>query len=102
MFVVKINYLVELAEIDKYVQSHRDFLDLHYQSGLFLASGPMMPRTGGIIIALGNDRDKLEQTLEDDPYNQAGIVNYEILEFTAVKSHPELKTLIRSAGDVNL
>lgn len=94
MFVVKINYQAPIEEIDKYVQSHRDFLDLYYQKGLFLASGPMQPRTGGIIIALGNDKAQLEAVLKEDPYNQADLVSYEIMPFTAVKYRDEIKPLI--------
>lgn len=102
MFIIKINYLAELSEIDRYVQAHRDFLDMHYQSGLFLASGPTIPRTGGIIVALGHDKKKLQTILLEDPYHQAGVASYEIIEFTAVKCHEEIKTLIRNASDVDL
>lgn len=102
MFIVKITYLVELSEIEKYTQSHRDYLDMHYQSGQFLASGPMKPRTGGIIVAVGNDKSKLESILERDPFKLAGVASYEIIEFTAVKSLEEIKPLIRNAEHANL
>ena len=102
MFIIKITYTAELSEVDRYVKSHRDFLDMHYQSGMFLASGPMNPRTGGIIVALGSDKSQIEQILADDPYKQAGVAEYEIIEFTAVKSLPEIKQLIRNVGDANI
>ena len=102
MFIIKINFTVELAEVDKYVKSHRDYLDMHYKSGLFLASGPMTPRTGGIIVALGSDKAQIENALVDDPYQKAGIANYEIMEFTAVKCVPEIKQLIRNFGDADI
>lgn len=94
MFVVKITYLVALDEIDKYVQSHRDFLDEYYKKGLFLVSGPMNPRVGGIIVANGKDKDALMAVLENDPYNKAGIANYEVIEFSAVKYQNEVKAYI--------
>ncbi len=102
MFIVHITYLTELEEIEKYTQAHRDFLDMHYQSGQFLASGPKIPRTGGIIVAVGNDKKKLESILEQDPFNTAGVASYEIIEFTAVKSLDEIKLLIRNADNANL
>lgn len=94
MFVVKITYLVELDEVDRYVKSHRDFLDIYYKKGLFLASGPMNPRNGGIILAGGHDKAQLEAIFKEDPYNQAGIARYEIMEFMAVKYQDELKSFI--------
>tara|TARA_B110000879_G_C11146844_1_gene502826 strand:+ start:1347 stop:1655 length:309 start_codon:yes stop_codon:yes gene_type:complete len=102
MFIVHITYLTDLTEIDKYTQAHRDFLDMHYQSGQFLASGPRKPRTGGIIIAVGNDKIKLESILKHDPFNKAGVASYEIIEFTAIKSLDEIKLLIRNADNANL
>ncbi len=102
MFVIKIDYLVELTEVDKYVQAHRDFLDMHYRSGQFLASGPMKPRVGGIIVALGSDKEKIEDILRQDPFHQAGIASYDIIEFSAVKSLPEIKNLIRNNSHANL
>ena len=102
MFVVTITYLAELSEIDKYTQAHRDFLDMHYQSGQFLASGPMKPRTGGVIVAVGNYKAKLEGILAQDPFNIAGVVKYDIVEFTAVKSLDVIKSLIRNADNANL
>ena len=91
MFIIKINYLVELAEIDKYLPAHRDFLDMHYQSGQFLASGPMIPRVGGIIVALGSDREHLEQILKEDPYQKAGVADYDIIfQFYSLRHFPLL------------
>lgn len=102
MFVIHINYLVELEEVEKYTQAHRDFLDMHYQSGQFLASGPRVPRTGGIIVAVGNDKAKLKAILEQDPFSQAGVASYEIIEFSPVKSLEAIKQLIRDAEHANL
>lgn len=94
MFVVKLTYLVDAEEVAKYVKSHRDFLDIYYKKGLFLASGPMIPKTGGIIVVGGHDKDALETILKEDPYNQAGIASYEIMEFSAVKFQNEVKAFV--------
>lgn len=94
MFVVKLTYIVEQDEVEKYVKSHRDFLDIFYKKGLFIASGPMSPRTGGIIVVGGHDKSGLEKILADDPYHQAGIASYEIIEFTAVKHQDEVKAFV--------
>ena len=94
MFIIKITYTAPLSEIDKYLQAHREFLDYYYKNGLLLASGPMKPRKGGIIIALTQDKPYIESILQQDPYHLAQLATYELIEFTPVKHCPELKELI--------
>ncbi|AUH71192.1 YciI family protein [Legionella sainthelensi] len=95
MFVIQLTYLVPLNEVDKYLQSHREFLDYYYKQGLLVASGPMKPRTGGIIIAATNDRADLESVFKNDPYYLAEIAEYQFIEFTPVNHRAELKELIQ-------
>ena len=95
MYIVKLTYIAPLSEVDKYQKAHREFLEYHYKQGLFLASGPMVPREGGILIALGDDKEQLEAVLLQDPYHMAEITTYEIIEFTPVKCREEIKGLIK-------
>lgn len=95
MFVILLSYQVPLTEVDKYLNAHREYLDYHYAQGLFVASGPMKPRTdGGVIIAATKDRAYLEKVLEQDPYHLAEIAKYTLHEFTPVKHCDALKNLI--------
>ncbi|CDZ76277.1 YCII-related domain protein [Legionella massiliensis] len=95
MFIVQLTYKTPISEVDKYLQAHREFLEYHYKQGLFLASGPMKPRTGGILIAATSDRDYLESVLKNDPYHLAEIADYQLIEFTPVKHCDELKDIIQ-------
>ncbi|MFI4962395.1 MAG: YciI family protein [Legionellales bacterium] len=95
MFIVQLTYKTPLNEVDKYLQAHREFLDYHYKQGLLVVSGPMKPRTGGIIIAATNDRALLESIFKQDPYFLAEIADYQFIEFTPVLHREELKTLIQ-------
>lgn len=94
MFIVKLHYKTSISEVDKYLQAHREFLDYHYKQGLFLISGPMKPRVGGILIALTKDKAYLESVLQKDPYQLAEIANYELIEFSPVMYRDELKEII--------
>ena len=96
MFIVLLNYKAPLSEVDKYLQAHREFLDYYYKQGLLLASGPMKPRTGGVIIALTKDKEYLESILAKDPYQLAEIADYKLIEFTPVKHRDELKDIIQT------
>lgn len=94
MFIVEITYKASIRDVDKYLTAHREFLDYHYKQGLFLASGPQKPRTGGILIALTKNRAHLESVLKQDPYYLAEIADYRLIEFIPVKHRDEIKTLI--------
>jgi uncharacterized protein YciI len=94
MFIIKLSYKAAISEVDKYLQAHREFLDYYYKQGLLLLSGPMKPRTGGILIALTTDKPYLESILQQDPYYLAEIATYELIEFTPVKHRDELASLI--------
>jgi len=95
MFLVQLTYKTPINEVDKYLQAHREFLDYHYKQGLLVVSGPMKPRTGGVIIAATNDRAFLESVFKEDPYYLAEIAEYQFIEFTPVMYRPELKELIQ-------
>lgn len=95
MFIIQLTYKAPISEIDKYLSAHREFLDYHYKQGLFIASGPMKPRTGGILIATIQDKVKLEEILKQDPFYLAELADYQLLEFTPVKHCDELKERIQ-------
>jgi uncharacterized protein YciI len=80
MFIVLLTYVKPLDEIDRHVSAHREWLKENYARGVFLVSGPRNPRVGGAIIAHGLDRDELEAVLAEDPFRQAGVATYEIIE----------------------
>lgn len=97
MIIVRLTYIAPISEVDKYLQAHREFLDYYYKLGLFLASGPLKPRVGGIIIALTQDKAQLQTIFEQDPYALAEIATYEFLEFTPTKHRSEIKELIQNS-----
>ena len=81
MFIVSLTYRVSLAEIDAHLADHRAFLDRHFASGAFLASGPKEPRTGGVILATVADRAELEAILDQDPFRRLGLADCAVEAF---------------------
>jgi uncharacterized protein YciI len=81
MFVILLHYLKPLAEVDRFVDEHRAFLERHYAAGNFLLSGRQEPRSGGVIIARGETRAQIEAIVREDPFNREQIARYEIVEF---------------------
>lgn len=95
MYVVDLIYLKPLAEIEACTAVHREYLDRHYEAGIFLASGPKIPRNGGVIIVHGRlTRPELEAILDHDPFSLQGLVRYEITEFNPVKHHRAIAELL--------
>lgn len=94
MFIILLTYKVPLSEVDKYLYAHREFLDYYYKQGVLIASGPLKPRTGGVILAAMNDKAALQNLFKQDPYALAEIADYQFIEFTPVKHCEELKELI--------
>jgi uncharacterized protein YciI len=84
-FVVEISYRVPLARIDETLAAHRAHLQTGYEAGLLLASGPQVPRCGGILLARAPSREALEDFIERDPYRVQDLADYRLIEFQPVK-----------------
>ena len=96
MFIIVLSYKKPLAEVNRFVGEHREFLQSHYASGQFLLSGPRQPRTGGIIVAKADSREDVERIIQDDPFHREQIAEYEIIEFIPSMTAPLLSPLAES------
>ena len=81
MFIVSLHYKVDLVEVERLMPAHLVFLEACYANGVFIASGRKEPRTGGIILAKALNLEVLNKVLAKDPFQIAGIADYEITEF---------------------
>ncbi|MFE3634885.1 YciI family protein [Streptomyces cellostaticus] len=90
MFVLELTYTAPLDEVDAALPAHRAWLDEQYENGHFLASGRKEPRDGGVILAVAEDRARIEEVTGGDPFVAAGVCAYRITEFRATKTAPEL------------
>lgn len=90
MFIVLLEYTRPLDEVDAQIPAHRAFLERQYATGHFLLSGRKEPRTGGVIIATMASKLQLEQLLKDDPFAQAGVASYQVIEFIPTMTAPGL------------
>jgi uncharacterized protein YciI len=93
VFVVLITYTVPVERINELIPPHRAWMAEQYEAGTFLASGAQTPRTGAVILARGGDRKSLEALLSQDPVAQAGVADYQVIEFTPTTTAPGLEML---------
>lgn len=94
MFIANLTYIRPLEEVDALIPAHIAFLDEHYASGTFIASGRKVPRTGGVILIAGSERGAVIDILDKDPFKKAGVAEYELLEFIPTKMQAGFESLI--------
>lgn len=92
--VVVLTYVKPLDEVDAQLAAHVEWLKKGYADGIFLASGRKIPRSGGVILAKGNDMDALRTRLSQDPFQQSGVAKAEIIPFEATMTAPSLQHLL--------
>ena len=94
MFVLLLTYVKPLDEVDALMRAHVAWLDEHYAAGRFLVSGRRIPRTGGVIVARGDDRDEMEALAASDPFVAGGVATCEVVQFRASQSAAGLERLL--------
>jgi uncharacterized protein YciI len=90
MYVINLSYIASLERVDDVLDAHRAFLTRQFEAGVFIAAGPKVPRDGGIILAVGVEREKLDAILASDPFAVQQIARYEVTEFKATRLAPGL------------
>jgi uncharacterized protein YciI len=91
MFVLELTYTAPLDAVDALLDAHRAWLEEQYEEGHFLASGRKNPRDGGVILAVAEDRARIEEVVAGDPFVTAGVCAYRVTEFVATKTAPALE-----------
>jgi uncharacterized protein YciI len=93
VFVLLLTYVKPLAEVDALMRRHVAWLNEHYDAGRFLVSGRRIPRTGGVIVARGNDREEIEAVAASDPFVTGGVATCEVIQFRASQTAAGLDQL---------
>ena len=85
MYIVSLNYIKEVSEVEKYLEEHIKFLEKYYEMGKFICSGRKNPRMGGVILLNAESLSEVEKIILEDPFNINEIAEYEITEFFPTK-----------------
>ncbi|WP_371495099.1 YciI family protein [Kitasatospora sp. NBC_00374] len=91
MFVLELTYIAPVERIEAAQPEHASWMDAHYASGVFLASGRKVPLDGAVILAVGDDRAAIEEITRSDPFSVAGVAEYTVTEFVATKTAAALE-----------
>ncbi|MDK2126530.1 YciI family protein [Parachitinimonas caeni] len=94
MFLVDLEFIRPLDEVDQHVAAHRDYLKDFYENGSLFMGGRKIPRSGGIILSRHTTRQEVESVFNADPLVLARVAKYSVTEFQPVMMTEALKELI--------
>jgi uncharacterized protein YciI len=80
--IALIRYRQALEEVLAVTERHRAYLRQLKDEGLLIASGPMDPRSGGMLLLRVPDDDvigTLDRIRDGDPYVTFGMAQYEMI-----------------------
>jgi uncharacterized protein YciI len=97
-FCIEVTYRIPVEELGERVALHRAYLQIGYDQGWLLMSGPQNPKTGGMIIARAPSREAIVDFFSRDPYQVNGLADYRFVEFEPVKHQDLLKDWISQAA----
>jgi len=85
MFIVSLSYKKDISEVEKFIEPHIQFLNKYYSEKKFIFSGRKNPRTGGVILVRNVDKHELANIIQQDPFFQNDIADYDITEVIPTK-----------------
>jgi uncharacterized protein YciI len=79
--VAIIRYRRPLEDVIVHQDAHRAYLRGLKEKGVLIASGPMNPRYGGMLLLRVDDDDTktLDGVRDNDPFYQNGVAQYELI-----------------------
>ena len=90
-----IRYRKPLEEVVVHQDAHRAYLRGLKENGVLIASGPMDPRFGGLLLLRVPDGDPkaLDRVRDNDPFFQSGVAQYELVGWNPVIGKDDLDRL---------
>ena len=95
MYIVSLNYVKAVSEVEKHLEEHIKFLEKYYEMGKFICSGRKNPRTGGVILLNAESLSEVEKIILEDPFNANEIAEYEIREFLPTKYAEDFANFVK-------
>jgi uncharacterized protein YciI len=94
--IAVIRYRRPLDEVLTVVDEHRAYLRKLKDEGILLASGPCVPRNGGVLLLRVADTDvdaALDRIRDGDPFVQKGMAQHELLPWAPTFGKDDLDKL---------
>lgn len=93
LFVITLTYKTDIEEVENHLSAHIAYIEKYYAANVFLASGRKVPRTGGVILANCGSKEEMDEIVREDPFYQADVANFDVIEFVALMTNNDLEVL---------
>jgi uncharacterized protein YciI len=84
MYVVILNYIRLVEEVETLLAGHIDWLNRYFDADIFIAAGRKDPRTGGMLLVRDIERERLEAILAEDPF--VAVAQYEVTKVNVTRA----------------
>ncbi|MEP6764941.1 MAG: YciI family protein [Gemmatimonadaceae bacterium] len=95
--IAMIRYRRAFDQIEPHVDEHRAYLRALKADGTLLASGPVDPRSGGILLLRvpdgGDVIAALDKIRDNDPFTHRALAQYELIPWNVVIGKEDLDKL---------
>jgi Uncharacterized protein conserved in bacteria len=82
-FIVSLRYTAPIEQVDELLPDHVAWLRANHATGRLLGWGRKVPRKGGILLAVCEDRAEAEALAAADPFVTGGVAEFEVIEWAA-------------------
>ena len=90
---VVLRYLVPMERLNETVDRHRAYLRGLKARRKLVASGPLVPRTGGALLLRADDDAELARLIADDPFAQEQLVEHTVHVWAPNIGNDDLDTI---------
>lgn len=94
--IALIRYRLPFEQVAPTVDEHRAYLRELKAAGTLIASGPLDPRTGGMLLLRVPDENSaaaLDKVRDGDPFTKMSLAQYELLPWLPVIGKEDLDRL---------
>ncbi|MCC7508052.1 MAG: GTP cyclohydrolase [Planctomycetes bacterium] len=82
VYVITIEYTKPMPEVEAATAGHRAYLKELFEQGRIIASGPFVPRTGGMLLLRAADAAEVTAVIEADPFHRQQVARYDVREWS--------------------
>lgn len=82
--LAEVRYTQPLEAVVAHTEAHRAYLRELHARGRLVLSGPLEPRTGGVLVLCVEDLAEAARLSESDPFTLAGVATYGFREWRPV------------------
>ena len=88
--MLTLTYLQPLDVIDQTRPAHLEWLRGEVDAGRILLAGRKPDQSGAVLVTADIESEDAQRIVDSDPYQQAGVVDYELLGFNGAFRAPGL------------